>query len=458
MSFECEELEDGATYFILQQQTTRLEMLLRKRADMEKHLNSFLQQRHFRTQCVYWRMKARAGKLRRAKLEKLVQSRFEQNQRLKYSNYVIHTHLVARSGEVDRSHGTFQRERATCRESLVKTHAGIHLELGELLRDAIHQLFAIYPLGSRYQGGNLEFTIANMKILKPNEADRSNGETQESLREYAASASLILFFVGILSTLFDVPGFHAGGFLTEKGGFCIPGYASSLSLIWMISNIKTTTTMMTTTNLNPSTECFSLWHPRLSPYLVRSFMHINPESISDKRRLFIHEESLPSEGLHILERSVFCISEAIMNKFGIQQSTDARDNEEERSIGSVLIDLLADFLRYASMDEERLSPKEKLVNIKVEKVKESLRRSMRENQEKDKVFSSTDVAGYANDYVGFLKAHTKASGIEASCSRSSSMGPSDVSSHLEPAGLMPQDYLNFVHAAEDGSPEKRIFK
>jgi hypothetical protein len=403
-------------------------------------------------------MKARTARLRRANLEKLVQSKFEQNQRLKYRNYVIHTHLYSRSGEVERSHGTF---RATSCEDLADTHADIQAKQGELLRDALHQLFAIYPLGSRYQGGHLEFTIASLPILKPSQADRSSGETQESLREYAASSSLVLFFVGILSTLFGVPGFHDCGFLTDNGGFCVPGFASSLSLIWMNSN--PTSSIQTTSSLKTHTECFSLWHPRLSPYLVRSFMHVNPsQSISNRRSLFIHEESLLSEGLHILERSVFCIAEAITSKFGIQKSAgdlggDLGDGEE-RSMGSVLIDLFADFLRHASTDDKQLSPKERSVSRKVEKVKESIRRERRANQHKGETSTSGGGAGYANDYVGFLRAHTKALRTEGSCSRSSSVGlaTSDVSSHLEPAGLMPQDYLNFVHAAEDVSPEKRF--
>ena len=311
-----------------------LKELLERKSNLEGSLSAFIEAGQVRAECNYHQTILARRQLLRKNLEHLVLSRLECNQRLKWQNYLKSKHLLSCSGEIVNIHNSLSKLLVASTAKLHKIMAGIQSDQIKLQRELVQSLFSIYPMDLQHGTGAL--TIANRVIPQlPKEDKQKDGSGQRSLQEYAASTSCALFLVGAISILFGVPVFHENAFLGNKGGFCIPGFASSLSLAWMSTHI--------TKHSFPRDfviECYPLYHPRLSRHHVASSMHIHKRNTYRLvRRVFVHKESHLSEGFTILERSMFCILRTLMNRYGIE----CEDNLDP-SIGSALIILHNNFL------------------------------------------------------------------------------------------------------------------
>jgi len=278
---------------------------------------------------------------------------------------------------------------------------------------AIEDLFSIFPLSSLYGREDAStFTIAGARILKSTDTSR-HGNTQD-WREYATAASYTLFFTGMVSFLLGLPVYHQAPVLRSEGGLCVPGFGGSQSMIWQPSHaIKRGTSK---SNRYSTTECFPLWHPRLAQVKLSLFMHMDWQSPIQLSNIFVHEESLLSESLKIMERSIHCIFCDAARKYG----HECKEDLESLGPGGIFTELFAIFLNYVN---GLLKPSENERNVPAQG-------QMVEVQH--------DSGQYATDYVEFLNAHEGAS----PSGRDSGDAPIDTS-------LLPLLYCNFMKAAKE---------
>lgn len=275
---------------------------------------------------------------------------------------------------------------------------------------AIKELFSIFPIGSSYYSDFSQFTIADLNIIKCSESKNFNTKSYKSLLEFATSSGYLMYCIGIVAHLLDLPVFHASPYIDESNAICVPGFGVSFSMIWnaryVIGNDKPNTM-----------SALPLWHQRLALYQVTNFMHRE----SHESQLYVHEECELFEGLELLERSVHCIFQAALHKFNIDDETV--DDLSKHSAGGVLMELFAAVLRRSQIEDAE------------QDCEEEIRAVTRASSARMQSGYASDYAhDYANDYENFICAYRKASPQKPSIFKS------------KPRCLLPKSLSTFIEA------------